>query len=90
MLLDSLGVGQTGAASGTGAGGSADEPASAVDPGPAVPASVEPASASPAPADDGSATSARERAWWGLGGLVGGVLLAAGWTRVRSTRRQRA
>jgi hypothetical protein len=80
-LLDSLGVGQVGAATGTGA---VDEPASPVEPGPADPASVEPASAPPA--DDGPATSARDRAWWALGGLAGGVLLAAGWTRLRSTR----
>jgi hypothetical protein len=82
MLLDSLGVGQAGAASGTG------EPGSAVEPGPAVPASVEPASTAPAPAptDEGSASANRDRLWWGLGGLAGGVLLAAGWTRVRSRR----
>ena len=52
-----------------------------------MPASVEPASTAPAPTDDGSATSDRDRLWWGLGGLAGGVLLAAGWTRVRSSRR---
>ena len=52
LLLDSLGVGQAGAASGTGA---VDEPVSPVEPGPAVPAAVEPASRpAPAPADDGS------------------------------------
>ena len=86
MLLDSLGVGQSGPASATGADGGADEPASAVEPGPAVPASVEPASTAPAPTDDGSATSNRDRLLWGLGGLAGGVLLAACWTRVRSRR----
>ncbi len=79
-LLDSLGVG---AASGT---GTADEPAAPVETGPTVPASVEPASAAPTPADDDAATSARDRLGWGLGGLAGGVLLAAGWTRVRSHR----
>ncbi len=84
LLLDSLGVGRAGAASGT------EEPASAVEPAPAASAPVEPASAAPAPAptDDGADTSARDRAWWGLGGLVGGALLAAGWTRVRTARRQ--
>lgn len=76
QLLNSLGVGQTGPAA---------EPASPVDSGAAAPASVEPA-ATPTPTDDTSGTSARDRAWWGLGGLAGGVLLAAGWTRVRSTR----
>ena len=47
------------------------------------------AGAGAAPADDGPTTSARDRAWWGLGGLAGGVLLAAGWTRLRSTRTDR-
>ena len=54
LLLDSLGVGQSGPASATGADGGADEPASAVEPGPAVPASVEPTSTAPTPTDDGS------------------------------------
>ena len=85
LLLDSLGVGRAGAATGTGTDSEADEVVSPVDPGPAVPAAVEPASA--APADDGSTT--RDRALWGLGGLAGGVLLAAGWTRLRSTRTDR-
>ena len=84
LLLDSLGVGQAGAATGTGA---VDEPVSPAEPGPAVPASVEPASAPPA--DDGPATSARDHLWWGLGGLACGVLVAAGWTRLRSTRPDR-
>jgi hypothetical protein len=84
LLLDSLGVGQAGAATGTGA---VDEPASPVEPGPAVPASVEPASAPLA--DDGPVTSARDHVWWGLAGLACGVLLAAGWTRLRSTRTDR-
>ena len=44
------------------------------------------ASAAPTPTDDTSDASARDRVWWGLGGLAGGVLLAAGWMRVRSTR----
>ena len=79
-------MGEAGAATDTGA---VDEPAPLAEPGPAVPASVEPASASAPPADDGPATSARDRAWWGLGGLAGGVLLAAGWTRLRSTRTDR-
>jgi hypothetical protein len=82
QLLDGLGVGEAGAARGSGA---VDGPAAPVEPGPTVPASVEPASAAPAPADDG-ATSARDRLWWGLGGLAGGVLLAGGWTRLRATR----
>ena len=77
QLLNSLGVGQTGTAA---------EPASPVEPGVAAPDSVEPASAAPTPTDDTSDTSARDRVWWGLGGLAGGVLLAAGWMRVRSTR----
>ena len=79
QLLNRLGVGQTGRAA---------EPASATEPEPTVPASVEPAATAPtpAPSDDGSDTSAGDRAWWGLGGLAGGVLLAAGWTRARSTR----
>ena len=81
QLLNSLGVGQTGTAA---------EPASPVEPGVAAPDSVEPASAAPTPTDDTSDTSARDRAWWGLGGLAGGVLLAAGWMRVRSTRRRRS
>jgi hypothetical protein len=41
------------------------------------------------PAEPGPATSARDRAWWALGGLAGGALLAAGWTRLRSTRPDR-
>ncbi len=95
-LLDSLGVGEEagGAATDTGAAtdaGSVDEsaPAPLAEPGPAVPASVEQAPASAPPADDGQTSSARDRAWWGLGGLAGGVLLAAGWTRLRSTRTDR-
>ncbi len=87
LLLDGLGVGRAGAASGTdGTGTGTDEPASVVEPGPGVPAAVEPAAATPAPADDGSATSMRDRARWGLGGLAGGLLLAAGWMRLRSPR----
>ena len=85
-LLDSLGVGQAGAATGTGA---VDEAAAPAEPEPAVPAAVEPASTTAPPADDGPATSARDRAWWALGGLAGGVLLAAGWTRLRSSRTDR-
>lgn len=77
QLLNSLGVGQAGKAA---------EPASPVEPGVTAPDSVEPASAAPAPTDDTSDASARDRVWWGLGGLAGGVLLAAGWMRVRSTR----
>ncbi len=77
QLLNSLGVGQTGKAA---------EPASPVEPGVTAPDSVEPASAAPTPTDDTSDASARDRVWWGLGGLAGGVLLAAGWMRVRSTR----
>jgi hypothetical protein len=77
QLLDDLGVGATGKAA---------EPASPVEPGAGVPASVEPAAGAPAPNDDTSGTSARDRAWWGLGGLAGGVLLAVGWTRARRAR----
>ena len=77
QLLNSLGVGQTGRAA---------EPASPVEPGVTAPDSEEPASVAPTPTDDGSDASARDRVWWGLGGLAGGVLLAAGWMRVRSTR----
>lgn len=77
QLLNSLGVGQTGTAA---------EPPSPVEPGVTAPDSVEPASAAPTPTDDTSDASARDRVWWGLGGLAAGVLLAAGWMRVRSTR----
>jgi hypothetical protein len=80
LLLNSLGVGQTGTAA---------ESASPVEPGVAVPASTQPASAAPTPTDDTSGNSARDRAWWALGGLAGGVLIAAGWTRLRSARGQR-
>ena len=78
LLLDKLGVGET-----LGAGGT-DEPVPPVEPAPAVPAPDEPAAA--APADDSSGTSAGDRAWWGLGGVAAGVLLAVGWTRARSAR----
>jgi hypothetical protein len=77
QLLNSLGVGQTGKAA---------EPASPVEPAVTAPDSVEPASAAPTQTDDISDASARDRVWWGLGGLAGGLLLAAGWKRVRSTR----
>ncbi len=80
-LLNGLGVGQ---------GGEAAEPASPVESDAVVsdasePASVVPASAAPTPTDP-SDTTAGDRAWWGFGGLAGGVLLAAGWFRVRSAR----
>jgi hypothetical protein len=78
-LLDSLGVGRTGTAA---------EAASPAEPGDNAPASVEPAATAPAPSDGTSGTSARDHAWWGLGGLAGGVLLAVGWTRVRTARRR--
>ena len=76
-LLNSLGVGQIGQAA---------EPATQVESGAPAAESVEPASAPPTTTDDTSGTSARDRAWWGLGGLAGGVVLAAGWARVRSAR----
>ena len=76
QLLNSLGVGQIGQAA---------QPATQVESGAPAPESVEPAAAAPT-ATDTSDTSARDRAWWGLGGLAGGVLLAAGWMRVRSMR----
>jgi hypothetical protein len=80
QLLDNLGVGPAGAT------GAVEEPAAAVESGSAVPVSGEPASAAAPPADDGATTSARHRLSWGVGGLAGGVLLAAGWTRLRSHR----
>ncbi len=83
-LLNGLGVGQ---------GGEAAEPASPVESDAVVshatePASVVPVSAAPTPADpsDTSDTTTGDRAWWGFGGLAGGVLLAAGWTRLHSRR----
>jgi hypothetical protein len=80
LLLDRLGVGQAQGA------GVTNEPVPPAEPELAVPTADEPASA--APADDSSGTSVRDRAWWGLGGLAAGVLLAVGWTRARSARAQ--
>jgi hypothetical protein len=76
QLLNSLGVGRAGTAA---------EPASPVQPNTIVPADVGPAPTS-APPTDTSGPSVRDSAWWGVAGLAGGLLLAAGWTRVRSRR----
>ncbi|HEX5087141.1 MAG TPA: hypothetical protein VFV89_04980 [Nocardioides sp.] len=77
-LLNSLGVGQPGAAAGS---------LTSAEPGGIVPPSVEPAAAGTTPADDTSDTPAGHGVRWGLGGLAVGVLLAAGWMRLRSVRR---
>jgi len=80
QLLNSLGVGRT---------GGAEEPVVADEPEAAAPAPVEPPSAAPTtPAADPSGTSSGNRVGWGLGGLAGGLLLAVGWTRLRSRRRR--
>lgn len=77
-LLDSLGVGQPGAGAGS---------VTSAEPGGTVPSPVEPEAAGTTAADDTSSSTVGHRVSWGLGGLACGVLLAAGWMRLRSVRR---
>jgi hypothetical protein len=82
MLLDGLGLGFGSKAPGVVPDAVPDNPAqepAAVDP--ATETQQESPAASPAGTDDGSSG-----AWWGLGGLAAGLLLALGWTRARSRR----
>jgi hypothetical protein len=87
QLLNSLGVGVKGAVGGADPGTA--EQGFPIEPAGAVPDSVEPTSAAPTPTGGQSDSSTPDRAWWGLGGLAAGVLLAAGWTRVRAARTER-
>ena len=85
LLLDELGLA---AAAGADSGGvSANDPqVPAAEPGSGVLTRAEPASP-PASTDDASGFSGIDAWWWGLGGLVAGALLAAGWQRARSMRK---
>jgi hypothetical protein len=76
-LLDSFGLGP-----GTPAPRALPEQPAAVEP--VTEPQPEPSTAAPTTAEDGS-----NGAWWGLGGLAAGLLLALGWTRARSARAEK-
>ena len=88
-LLDGLGVGRSGKAASV--DDQADVPAGGTvgeaDSGAVAPATpVEPAAEEQATAAPAAETSALDGVAWGVGGLGLGVLLAAGWARLRARR----
>lgn len=54
----------------------------------AAPAAVVPPAEEPATPEPATGSSTVSGMWWGLGGLVGGALLALGWMRLRPNREE--